>query len=223
MPSKKPSKSTSAKPRFKRQRGRPTAEQAAAITSRILGSARDLFFTIGIDASSMDAIARKAEIPRSTLYKRYPDKNALIVAVVEDRIRHWASINLVKPIDKEHATLEQKIKDSLLSMLIWYGNEEVRALTRLAMGQKESAALVQSTMRSVGYMSIVDTLYDSIEQCAVEEGKNFKDPGSVATVILSMLAGWIATQPFDEPIPREDGEAFINRSIELIFHGCSEW
>lgn len=208
---------------FTPQRGRPTAEQATAITSSILTSARELFLQIGIDTTSMEAIAKGAGIPRSTLYKRFPEKKLLVEAVIEERIHHWGVANGERRPSSHDQSLEGQLKAPLQSLFRWFADEEVRAFTRLAMGPGENATLVSKTLGRMGYTSVIDTLTNNIEQYAQANAKTFSDPRSVAIALLSMLTGWIATQPVDQPIPQEVAEEFVDRSIELIINGFARW
>lgn len=52
-------------------------------TDTLLAAARDEFEAVGLSRSSLDVIARSAGMSRSTLYRRFTDKEALILAVVE--------------------------------------------------------------------------------------------------------------------------------------------
>ena len=50
----------------------------------IMLAARDLYETEGVAATSMAAIARKADVARSLVYYYFPDKQAVIEAVLDD-------------------------------------------------------------------------------------------------------------------------------------------
>lgn len=63
--------------------GRPTREQAAAFETRILGGARSVFCRSGVANASLDEIALHLGVSKHTIYRRYPNKAALIEAVVE--------------------------------------------------------------------------------------------------------------------------------------------
>ena len=63
--------------------GRPTREEAAKLTTQILDDARTIFATKGVANASMEEIAAQQAISKHTLYRRYPNKQALLEAVVE--------------------------------------------------------------------------------------------------------------------------------------------
>jgi AcrR family transcriptional regulator len=56
---------------------------AAANRQRVLNAARRLFEQRGVEQVSMDEIARAADVGKGTLYRRYPDKAALCVALLD--------------------------------------------------------------------------------------------------------------------------------------------
>jgi AcrR family transcriptional regulator len=58
---------------------RPRSAQAHA---DVLDAAQTLFAERGIDATSMDAIAAASGVSKATIYKHWPDKNALCLEVV---------------------------------------------------------------------------------------------------------------------------------------------
>ncbi len=55
---------------------------------RILAAADKLFYTKGIRAIGVDAIAAEANVSKRTLYNHYPSKDALIVAYLNGRFRY---------------------------------------------------------------------------------------------------------------------------------------
>jgi AcrR family transcriptional regulator len=63
-----------------------TRRDAAANRERILAAAREVFVERGPNAP-LDEIARRAGTGIATLYRRFPDRSALALAVVEDAVR----------------------------------------------------------------------------------------------------------------------------------------
>lgn len=50
----------------------------------ILAAARDLFVHVGVERTSMDAVAAKAAVSKRTVYDYYGDKRRLLLAVIEE-------------------------------------------------------------------------------------------------------------------------------------------
>ncbi|MGA8255782.1 MAG: helix-turn-helix domain-containing protein [Nocardioides sp.] len=53
------------------------------MTDEILDAARDVFGDFGARRANVDDVARAAGVSRSTLYRRFPTKEALLLAVIE--------------------------------------------------------------------------------------------------------------------------------------------
>src|ERR1700694_3164569 len=69
---------------------RPLRRDAARNRLRILQAAREVFADRGLDAS-LDQIAAHAGVGVGTVYRRFPDKDALIDALFEERIGEIAA------------------------------------------------------------------------------------------------------------------------------------
>jgi AcrR family transcriptional regulator len=66
----------------KRRGGRPSRSSAAQLRERILEAATDLLLGQGYGATSIEAVAIRAGVSKRTFYHRFPDKPALLGAVV---------------------------------------------------------------------------------------------------------------------------------------------
>jgi AcrR family transcriptional regulator len=64
------------------QGGRPSREEAAALETRILDAATELFFARGFGATSIETVATRARVSKRTFYHRFDDKVALFAAVL---------------------------------------------------------------------------------------------------------------------------------------------
>ncbi len=69
--------------------GRPTRQQAAELDALILDGARSAFCRSGVAKASLDEIALRLGVSKHTIYRRYPNKVALLEAVVERDLRHF--------------------------------------------------------------------------------------------------------------------------------------
>lgn len=83
----------------------PVAEISAR--ERILSTADDLFYREGIRVSGVDTIIEKSGIAKTTFYRHFPSKDALIVAYLQEREKkYWERVEEVLA-NSEHTAAEQ--------------------------------------------------------------------------------------------------------------------
>jgi AcrR family transcriptional regulator len=70
---------------------RPLRKDAERNRQRILAAAGELFAEVGL-AATLDAVAERAGVGVGTVYRRFPDKEALINALFEERIDRVVAI-----------------------------------------------------------------------------------------------------------------------------------
>lgn len=89
--------------------GLPRLERRDAAENRqhILAAARQLFATQGVEAVSMDEIARIAEVGKGTLYRRYAHKGLLCAALLDENTRQMQEAALAALRDDDRPILDQ--------------------------------------------------------------------------------------------------------------------
>ncbi|EGD55083.1 TetR/AcrR family transcriptional regulator [Gordonia neofelifaecis] len=138
----------------------PPEEQEATI----LACARREFAEVGVRRASMDAVARAAGVSRSTLYRRFPNKDALLAKVGEvigfETIRHLAGA--VRGLSARDAVVEAFVEytrifdeDPLVRRLLVEEPDVAEVLvsqTSRTAGDflESSSAAVASTLRRAG-------------------------------------------------------------------------
>jgi AcrR family transcriptional regulator len=75
----------------KKNRGRPTRDQASRLTEHLVSVASELFKEEGYSAVSMNRIAATAGIGKDTLYSRFSNKEALFFAVIGRQVKQHRS------------------------------------------------------------------------------------------------------------------------------------
>ena len=66
--------------------GRPPASRAGEVDTRILRAATDVFLEHGFDGATYDRIAAAAHAGKSSVYARYPTKEALFAAMIGSNV-----------------------------------------------------------------------------------------------------------------------------------------
>jgi AcrR family transcriptional regulator len=209
-------------PTFTSKRGRPTPEQAAAISKAIMTAATELFLAEGFDGAVMDAIAARAGVPKSTLYKRFPDKKALLTAVLTERVSAWSSVASRRNWMLTDS-LEQRLKLYAAWMLTWASSAEVRAFNRLAASAWNGPDEIASRHDVIGYTGRVDDIERDILELGPREGVVAKDPRRVATALTAMLAGWLEQKGPGAEVSDAEAVAFAHTAVDLLLNGKTAW
>ncbi len=201
----------------KNGRGRPSAETSAAISRVILDRAGELFFRDGFENTSMEAVAAAANVPKTTLYKRYPDKKALAKAVLAVSIGDG-----MKRAFQTHTQMSNSLSERieyLICQLLTSGSaEEVRAIRRL----RASAFPSGEDMDLLGRAQLRDYFASNIRDYGPSAGIVAADPERVASSILVLTAG-VLVRAVDEAITlaeAQDQAQFITR---LVMTGSDAW
>lgn len=96
-------------------RGRPADPRK---DSQILKAASRLFMENGVQATTMEQIAREAGVSKLTLYRRYADKNILFTAIVNEKCQHYLPEEIfdIAPADTPAEALT-RVASGLISLI----------------------------------------------------------------------------------------------------------
>jgi TetR/AcrR family transcriptional repressor of mexJK operon len=213
---------TACAPQFSPRRGRPTIDQAAAISQSILHAAAELFLERGFEATSMEAISQAARVPRSTLYKRFSTKLSLLQAVATERVARWSATSVQR---NSHLAdnLPDRLKQHAEQVLYGATSDEVRAFLRLTTGPWEGSAEVRKILNDAGYTTMVGILEWEIQSFGVADGALPKDARIVAEALMAMLTGWLAAREADGGVSQRDAKVFAHAAVELLIRGRPAW
>jgi AcrR family transcriptional regulator len=128
---------------------------AARNRSKILEAAKAAFSERGLE-TQMEDIARRAEVGVGTLYRHFPTKDALVRALIVDKMERMAEV--------AKAALEDEDADpwEAFAGVLWKGAEQQlrdRALTQVVASQPQEAfrsALEDETQLSVRMAELLD-------------------------------------------------------------------
>lgn len=211
-----------AKPAFTSKRGRPTPDQAVAISESILEAATELFLAEGFERTSMEAVTARAGVSKNSLYKRFPDKASLLRAVIQRRVSVWSSVTLER---QRLLTddLEQRLKHYVRWMVAWMTSAEVRAFGRLASSAWNDPGDLATRLDVFGYADTVDFLERDIREFGPKGGIHARDPRWVATAIMALVGGWFETRGTGGPASQDEAAAFADATVDLLLHGKAAW
>ncbi|EID15727.1 hypothetical protein MXEN_05918 [Mycobacterium xenopi RIVM700367] len=100
------------------------ASAAVSARERILSTAYDLFTRRGIRAVGTDEVVERAGVAKATLYRHFPSKNDLVLAVLERREQRW-TLGLV---EKQSRLRGKTPEEQLLAIFDlfhdWFANRD---------------------------------------------------------------------------------------------------
>lgn len=168
----------------------------------------------------MEAIAARAGLPKSTLYKRFPDKRALLRAVLNDRIASWCMAEQEQALGDD---LETRLKALVANTLRRAMSPEVQAFWGLAANAWNSPDEAGSRQDVIGYTRMVDKLVQEIRGFGPQSGIEARHPRRTATALMAMIAGWIEFVGPATELPEEDAIRFAHTAVEIMLRGSAAW
>jgi len=198
---------------------RPLRRDAARNLERVVDAATELFAERGLEVG-VEEIAARAGVGMGTLYRRFPNKDALIRFLVDDLVRAMLDLGNRALAEPEGAGLEtflrgmgalQVAKAGCLTRL-WRGGfsteqrEELRAVLRRLLSRAQAAGTVRPEIT----VTDVSVLLWSLQQIVTMTAKIA--PHAWQRHIDILLAG-ISTQPraiTHRPLTQREATAAID-------------
>jgi AcrR family transcriptional regulator len=169
-----------------------TATEEVRTDARILDAAFDAVATHGLSRLTMDDVARLAGLARQTVYRYFPSKDALIVALMEREEETF--IDGVRAANDKHERLEDVMREAILFSL--KTAREHPLLDRLLASEPE-VLLPYLTTRGGG---LVDRARGVIEELAA--GRADVRPELVhrtADLAVRAIVSYVITPSDDDP------------------------
>jgi AcrR family transcriptional regulator len=193
-----------------------------AINNAILKSAREHFLAAGFEATPMEAVATSARISKGTLYARYPTKDALLRAVVEEQLAAWRTHEARRRGALAHG-LQPRLQHHARAILEALGSEKLRAFETLVGGAGRTACGLARALYEAGHRMAVEALAQEIAEGTRDDPAPPKNPAAVAEILMAMLYGWYSANEAIRRVTREEARAYADRAVELLMAGRAAW
>jgi AcrR family transcriptional regulator len=202
--------------------GRPTREEAAKRSRRLLDIAQRHFLADGYLATSLDDVAREAGVAKKTLYVHYGSKTGLFTAIVE-RIRDkW--ISELRGIVLLSTSPEQVLQAVALHLLDVGTHPEMIALYRLFLAEsRRFPDLIRSNYDARGVPRGMEPLLSYLRK-AVAEGTLKVDDVALATeqftsLVLAGIRERVLANAARRPSAHERNR-IARQAVHLFLRGC---
>ncbi len=207
--------------RVHRARGRPRLQEAGRIERQLLVIAFNQFRQHGYGGASMNAIASAAQVSKTTLYSRFPSKEKLFCAIMEQQLDELAATHpLHRPI---RMSLAAGLKAYANFMLDLSFKGQVLTINRLVYSESNrfpelGAAASRRSRRGIADVAAF------IRQCAASDQKPCRDADSVAEAFIFMIRGWyVDVMLTNRAIPALERERWVDRFVQVLMSSRAEW
>jgi AcrR family transcriptional regulator len=194
-----------------RGRGRPRTPGAE---EKILAAALEEYGEFGWAGFTMDAVARRAGVGKSTVYLRWPDKDALLTAAVTTRGIELASVDT--------GALESDLKQLAINLMRHFHSPAGWAAIRVTIdcaSAKERLGEFAAAVSQVHSRQV-----EQICRLATERGEMTPDfpPGAVAEAIYgAALINSLSERLEGRDDTDVDIETRADRVVSMVLHGIS--
>lgn len=158
---------------------------ADSLQSQLLDATERLIYSDGIHATGMDAIVKASGVARKTLYRYYPNKEALIVAALERRDERWMQWFIQATSGSDDPG--ERLLSVFPALRSWFESESFHGCAFLnAAGETGDPS---SAIRRVSRMH-KDRLQSYLAELA--GAANYADPALLASQLLLLIDGAIS-------------------------------
>ena len=206
---------------LKMRPGRPLAYSVIERRRLILAAAERVFVEQGYGASTMEEIARAAEMSKKTLYQFFPDKAAVFSALMQsEEMPDFPDI----VTDGDHPPSAASLRDTLVTVMQFILGARHVALTRLVIAEAPNYPELATSFYDNYIERFKVTLGDrlaELERAGVAGAASavaMADPLMGATIGSSHMMALLRCQEFTN----EDIERRVALALKLVGIECKE-
>lgn len=152
---------------------------------RVLDAAVEVFLANGFDQTSMDAIAARAGVSKTTVYAHYADKLALFRAVVERSGRSLA-LQMDETRLRARQDPQERLMELVLIVLEATTAPEFLAFLRVMISESARNPDLVAGSEAAEMVDVIGLMASALEDEANQHGYELSDPRRFATLLLRM-------------------------------------
>ena len=184
MPVKKNGTEETVTPLKTPKRGRPVNE---ARREEILRVAGQFFMQRGFHATTMDSIARQCGISKLTLYDRFPTKDAVFAAVIEQKCEHYIPKRFFAEF--EHGTPEVSLFNIGHGFLSLLTSEEAMNIERILMAEAKNKKKLTQIFYEAGPLPVKRLIAEHLTELHSLGILNVPDPVLSTHMFVALFKG----------------------------------
>lgn len=195
--------------------GRPKSEAKRAA---ILEAAGTCFLEKGLDATSMDAVAREAGVSKQTVYSHFGSKEELFEAVIANKCRAY---ELDQSGDLEDVPFEEGLLRFTRRFIDLKMDPDVVAMTRQVIAQGVEHPETVRLYQQAGMDRSIEGLTAALERARAHGILRLDDPREAARDYLYEAAARYRSEllmNLREDVPEAEREAQARRCVRNFLH-----
>jgi len=191
----------------------PRNGRSADRRARALAAAVDLLLKQGFDSTSMDAVAERAGISKTTLYAHFQDKVGLFRAAFGE-LATALDFHLDQTV-LGYATVDEKLSAVATELLSETTSPTFQAFLRTIVTESTRRPELAPVRDARGVPHAVEVIAGILRQDAAERGYVLDDPMAQATLFLRMTAACMQLDALCDHRFRPDGD-LLSRHAQWV-------
>lgn len=189
-------------------------------TEKILAASKETFLELGYAGTSMDQIAQRARVSKTTLYTRFPSKEELFSATIQAECDRRGLSFAPEAFD------DLPVEDALYRVarcfvdLLW--SPEVVKMHQIVLGEAARFPEVAGLYYKAGPEKTIVAVVALFERMVRRGAVRIDDPAFAAIQFLAALQGGsrcaLELGLCDYP-PEEERDAFVRKAVALFVRG----
>jgi len=201
--------------------GRPSRQESARLSDRILDVATALFLTDGFGATSIEGVARRAGISKRTFYHRFTGKEMLFEAAVRRLVDLWTppfDAGLLEAADLRDGL--RRVADHMLHVAL---TPEALALHRMVIAEARRFPELARVLHEVGASTGIERIARHFEgRVAAGELRPIDARFAAEEFILMVVTGpQRRALGLGVPLGAAGLREWIDKTVELFLQGCA--
>lgn len=203
-----------------RPRGRPKTVSDEERRGQIIAEARTAFHELGYGGATMDLVAARCKLSKQTLYKLFPSKADLFMAIID---AHRATMLRLPRDPDETLSLDVALEDIFM---IDIGEEEERdreAVIHLFVRESQAFPEIGMLLTTHGVQQSRQLLADWLEQQKARGRIDLSDTAGGARMLMNLIFGAMTSLPgcpSDWP-DRETRQEHLRHCIKVFLGGVA--
>ena len=201
-----------------RQRGRPKTASDDARRAKIIAEAQTTFCDLGYGGATMDLIAHRCKLSKQTLYKLFPSKTDLFLAVID---AHRATMLRLPRPPREDAPLAHTLADIFMIDIGEEDEREREGFIHLILRESQNFPEVALLLRTHGVEQSRQLLADWLGDQRARGRIELDDLLGGARMLMNMIFGAMTPLPGcpnDWP-DRETRRRHLRSCIDIFLNG----